>query len=471
MRIRNTIIAIVVLLIIGGYALVTARWSKPVPTRHLLNVKQDDIAKIELKYPDRDLVVERGKSQPWRITKPIGVDADQVTVDNLARAISAADVTKTVEDKPTDLNPFGLAKPATVVTVTTFQGKTLPAVEVGKTTPVGFGAYVKLSDNPAVLMTSSAFPSGMNKTVDELRDRDLMAFKVDDVSRFTLAKDDGSTIEVVRDGDQWKITEPGNYLADPTRVRELLGALLEAKVADFVADEPNSVSQYGLGKPHLTVTVYSKKNAEESLLFGFKQSQQGKDGIYVRRGESTPVYTVHEWVLGAVDKTVFDLRDKTVMGFDPSAVQSADVTVGTDKFALKRAPKGGWDVVENDKTSPADTPDVERFLDEIRDLKGVSIVADPMRSPKPFGLDHPHTVVTLNGKDGKQIGTVKVSKLNVKPSMPVPGENGPKTEYFADSTAGTAVYSISDFSFSLFDKPAALFRARTAAPKPSPAKH
>ncbi|MGB6553617.1 MAG: DUF4340 domain-containing protein [Candidatus Binataceae bacterium] len=464
MRPRNTIIALVALLIIGGYAFVMNRYSRPIPAEKLLGVKADDFAKIELKYPDRVLTVERPKGGPWRIVKPIGVDAEQTPVDNLARAIANAEVTKTVEDKATDLAPFGLAKPAVVITVTTFDGKTLAPIEVGKTTPIGFSAYVMRGGKPAVMLTSSAFPVGMNKTVDQLRNRDLLTFKIGEVSHFTLAKDDGSIIDIERDGEQWKFTKPGNYLADPTQVRQLLGSLLEVKVADFIADAPASVSQYGLEKPHLTITVYDKNGAQESLLFGFKQTEQGKDGIYVRRGEGTPVYTVHEWVLNAVNRSALDLRDKTVFSFEPSAVQSADVTVGKDRFTLKRAAAGKWDVVQGTSSAPADVPVVERFLDEIRELKGVSIVADPMPSPKPFGLDAPHTVVTLIGKDGKPIGTIKFSEVTVQPSAPEPGQKPePKTEYFTTSTASRAVYSMSDFSFSQFDKPSAVFRAQVAA--------
>jgi hypothetical protein len=468
MRPRNTIIALVVLLIIGGYAFVMNRYSRPVPAERLLGVNADEIAKIELKYPDRMLTAQRPKGGSWRIVKPIGVDADQTPVNNLARAIANAQVTKTVEDKAADLEPFGLAKPAVVITVTTFGGKTLAPIEVGKTTPVGFSAYVMRGGKDAVMLTSSAFPSGMNKTVDQLRKRDLLTFKIGDVSHFTLAKDDGSIVDVERDGDKWKITKPGNYPADPTQVRQLLSSLLEVKVADFIADAPASVSQYGLEKPHLTITVYDKNGAQESLLFGFKQTEQGKDGIYVRRGESTPVYTVHEWVLNAVNRSALDLRDKTVFSFEPSAVQSADVSVGKEQFTLKRA-AGKWDVVEGASSAPADVPVVERFLDEIRELKGVSIAADPMPSPKPFGLDAPQIVVTLIGKDGKPVGTIKFSKITVQPKPSEPGQRPePKTEYYTISTASRAVYSMSDFSYSQFDKPAAVFRAQAAAPAASP---
>ena len=174
---------------------------------------------------------------------------------------------------------------------------------------------------------------------------------------------------------------------------------------------------------------------------------------------------MHQWVLTGVDKSALDLRDKTVLVFQPSDVQSVDVALGSDHFMLKRAPAGKWDLVEGGKTAAADVPVVERLLDEVRDLKGVSIIADPMQSPVPFGLDQPAITVSLTGKDGKPIGTMKLAKISVKPTgAPEPGESaGPRTEYYATSTAGNAVYSVSDFSFSQLNKPPALFRAKVEA--------
>src|SRR6267142_2058604 len=140
MRLRNTIIVLILFAIVGGYAFIVGRYSEPENTRKLLEVKSADIAKIELRYPDRDIVLERDKGGPWRLVKPIGAVAD-------------AQLNKTVDEKPADLKAFELDHPKTSVTVTTFDKKTWPSIEVGRSTPIGFNAYVKLSNGPAVLLT------------------------------------------------------------------------------------------------------------------------------------------------------------------------------------------------------------------------------------------------------------------------------------------------------------------------------
>lgn len=467
MSFRNTIIALVVLAIVGGYALIVHNYSKPEEAQKLFQVKADDIAKIELRYPDRDIVIERPKSGLWHIAKPIGADADQTAANNLARAIADCEITKTVDEKPADIAPFGLANPAVIVTITTFANKTFPGIMIGKTTPVGFSAYIRTTDKPAVMLTSSAFPPGMTKTVDQLRNRDLMSFRVDDVQKLALQKDNGQTIEVDREGDNFKIVKPVLLAADSTQVRQVLSSLVNAKIADFISDAPANVSEYGLEKPHVIASVYLGKHGEQSLLFGFKQTEQGKDGVYVRRGERAPVYTVHQYILTQVNKSLLDLRDKTVLGFQPSNVESVSVKGTSGPFALKRAPRGKWLVVVNGKASDADVAVVERFLDQIRDLKGMSIIADPMPSAAPFGLDNPAIDITVDGKDGKPIGEVKLAKVTIKPSEPpAPGEvEGPRTEYYATGTPGKAVYSLSDFSYGELNKSGEQF---LASPPPPP---
>jgi len=133
------------------------------------------------------------------------------------------------------------------------------------------------------------------------------------------------------------------------------------------------------------------------------------------------------------------------------------------EFTLKRGPSGKWDVIVAGKTSDGDIPVVERMLSQLRNLKGSSIVADPMPSAQPFGLENPALEITLVGKDGKDLGTIKLSKMSVTPTQaPLPGEpTGPRNEYYATSSASKAVFALSEFSFTSLNKPAPLYMARS----------
>ena len=180
----------------------------------------------------------------------------------------------------------------------------------------------------------------MNKTVNELRVRDLMSFKVDECQKLIITRDNGQTVELDRDGDKWKIVKPAQYPADDTQVRQALSTMVNAKASDFISDAPANVAQYGLEKPHLTATVVLNNGEQQSLLFGFKQSEQGKSGIYVRRGERAPVYAVAEYVMSSLDKSSLDFRDKTIFNIDPESVESVKVKNSDGEFTLKRAAGG-----------------------------------------------------------------------------------------------------------------------------------
>jgi hypothetical protein len=173
----------------------------------------------------------------------------------------------------------------------------------------------------------------------------------------------------------------------------------------------------------------------------------------------------------SLDKSPLDFRDKTIVKVDPEAVETVKIKGSDGEFTLKRAAAGKWDVIVGGKTSDGDLPVVERMLNQLRDLKGQSIVADPMPSEQPFGLDNPALEMTLTGKDGKELGAIKLAKISVKPTAPpIPGEPAQKTEYYATSGTSKAVYALSDFSFEQLNKPAPLYIANTPAAASSPAK-
>ena len=157
------------------------------------------------------------------------------------------------------------------------------------------------------------------------------------MQKLIIAHDNGQTVEIDRDGANWKIVKPTPSAADDNAVRSALSTLVNARAADFINDAPANVNQYGLEKPHLTATVVLKNGEQQSMLFGFKQNGQGKSGIYVRRGERAPVYAVAEYTMSSLDKSPLDFRDKTIVKVDPESVDTVKVKTSDGEFTLKRA--------------------------------------------------------------------------------------------------------------------------------------
>ena len=81
----------------------------------------------------------RNPNHTWNILKPIEADATRGAVDGLTETIANAQLTRTIEDKPDSLRPFGLDKPAVTLTVTSDNKGVLPALLVGRVSPVSNG--------------------------------------------------------------------------------------------------------------------------------------------------------------------------------------------------------------------------------------------------------------------------------------------------------------------------------------------
>ena len=485
MRLRNTIVVLILAAIFGGYALVVLLASRPVPTPTLYKkLAAKDISRIDLRYPTNpEIELVRNPDHTWRIVKPIKAAADQGKIDGLTGSLANAPLKKTIAEKPASLAPFGLKKPSAVVTITSDKVGVLPALEVGKMSPVGGGVYVKLADSPAVLMTASEFPGSVTKHVNDLRSHLLMTFNMGNANKVTIQSPSGGEIEVDKKDNKWRIVKPSPYLADSDTVAQLLTSLANARVKDFVSNAPKDLSKYGLDKPQLQVTVFTgKKEKPHSLLFGLKEPTALKHTIYVKRGSAPYVFSVADKLIGKVDLTVFDLRDKTVMAFDPNKAGRIEIDNRGKKYALDLVKKGKWQIVADGKTSAADGSAVQTFLDELANLKGSAIIADPMTEAKKYGLEKPTETITVYYKDGKKIGTVALAQLkhtvqvseSTPPSAPgAPPKKEMKTvvrfENYAHSTAGTPVYSLKEATLSQFNMTASQFQpTQPIEPKATP---
>jgi len=444
MRLRNTIIVVVLLAIVGGYALYVSRRSAATKNGLPFSVTANDIAKIELQSPANDIVVERSGDGPWVLTKPVAGPAEQGTVDSMAGAIASLEVTDTAEENPVGLAEFGLAKPAVSVTVTTKDKRVLPTIMVGRQTPVGNSAFIKLSDAPAVRLVASSFPANVEKNLDDLRSHALITLKPAEINRIVIAPGgNAAEIELARKGDNWAIMKPSQVPADNAAVQQFLDTVTAGQVSEFVADKPGDLAKYGLANPSLRVSLYADKK-EESLLFGFKLPEAYKNAIYVRGGGADqPVASVAEYLFTAANKSLDDLRDKTVLTFDQSAVDRVEVAGGPPPTTIARAAGGKWTISGGGKTANAEVLVAESLLDQIHDLHGTRIVENPMTDPKRYGLERPSLIFTLYGKDGKEIGWVKASELEVSVGAPsAKGSQGPRHFGYAITSANQAVYEV-----------------------------
>lgn len=430
----------------------------------LVQVDEDAITGIDLAFPDREIAL-RKTDGVWRLTKPVDAPADENTVKTMLSTLAGAKTTRTLDDV-TDLAPFGLDKGDPTVTIHTAAGAQ-PAIVLGKnlTTSAGKG-YVRVGDDGKVAITASTVRAGLNKQPKDLRDKQILAFKDDEVTRIDIASAGGPPMALVKKApDTWAI-EPGDFQADPTEVRSYLSSLRSTRAVDFPTDVPPEAT--GLAAPGLSVTISTGADGaqKQTLLLGnaltappapgAAAGAQGQKQIYAQRADQPTIYAVGEWAPRTLTKDAGALRNKTVLGFSADRVGRIVLERREGPGAtLVRGAGNRWKA-ENAGDQPTKEGVITRLLDDLRDLRGSSIAAEPPPADlAPFGLATPDLRITIVDRDGTTLGTVLASRKDGK--------------FFAMRESGPTVFEVRDYMFTRLDKKGPDFVGPEAAPIPSPA--
>jgi hypothetical protein len=416
----------------------------------LLAVDKDAVTGITLVFSDREIELVKDGAH-WKLVRPATSPADDAVVGTLVGSLTGAEVQKTLEGAPDDLAKFGLDKPDPLVRLVAGD-EPLPELRVGRNTTVGGKTYVRRGDEPAVLLVASAVRAGLDKRVDDLRDKKLLDFKDDAVTKVAITRGDSVVTLVRKEKDVWTV-DPGGHPADLTEVRSYLSSLRSARAVGFADDAPADLVPFGLDLPRLRVGVYTGGDTPaQELLLGAEMTEKEQKRIYAKRGDRPGVVTLGEWTLRSLDKTPGQLRDKTVLAFDTASVGTITLERSDGQGFVVVRDGAGWKFEGGGDETPQGAV-IQRLLDDVRDLRGAEIASEAATDLAPFGLDAPSLRIALADKDGKDLGTVLATKKDVT--------------YYTMRAGTPTVFEARDYMFTRLDKKRAdLLEAPAAAASP-----
>lgn len=440
MKIRSLISALIVLLALVG----TLYWSehkKPTDDTAkasaaiappILKLDGSAITNLELKRKDTaPVVLAKNSSGTWQITQPTELNADQSTVSGTVSTLSSLNSERLVDEKSSDLKQYGLDQPSLEVDITEKDNKGQKLL-IGDDTPTGNAVYAMLAGDPRVFTIATYSKSGIDKSLNDLRDKRLLAISADKISRLDLTRKN-QTIEFGRDKNEWQIIKPQSLRADSTQVEELVEKLTDARMdlSGSDKDAKEAASAFGRATPIAIAKVTDQSGSQEL------QIRKEKDTYYAKSSLADGVYKVDSTLGQAVDKGLDDFRNKKLfdLGFsEPSKVEMHDASKA---YFLT---KGGQDWWSNGVKMDAGA--VESFISNLRELSASKFI--------PSGFTGPTIEIAVTSEDGKR--TEKVSIAKSGSNYIAKRENDP-TLYQLDSTAVDAL----------------LKSARTLSPQPATA--
>ena len=399
MKIRGLLAAAIILAALAG----VVYWSnhhKPKEaassstTPKILSQPESGMKKIEIKRKSgEDTVLERNASNQWEITSPkkYGVDTDAVS--SLTSTLSDISSDRLIDEKTTDLGQYGLADPSLDIVLTQKNGKAKTLL-IGDDAPTGSGAYAKLQNDQRIFTIASFTKSGLDKTAKDLRDKRLLTFDSDKLSRVELEAKKAD-IEFGRvNQNQWQILKPKPLRADSLQVEELIRKLKEAKMDLTVSgeDAKKVESAFASGTPVATAKVTDPSGTQEL------QVRKDKGGDYYAKSSVVEgVYKVTSDLGQGLDKNLDDFRNKKLFDFGFNDPKKIEMQAGAKSYSFT---KSGDNWMSNGKKM--DSISLESFLDKLRELSADKFVDS--------GFGTPTINVSVTDSDGKTVEKVSFAK-------------------------------------------------------------
>ncbi len=399
MRVRSLLVAAVVLaaLAVGLYfsnKQKAAEAAKPSTDTSLkiLALNEADIAKIAVKKKGgAETDLERTSAGKWRMVSP-EYPADQESVNQLATASATVNGDRLIEDKAADLKSYGLDDPSIKVDITMKDGK-VRKLRFGDDVPASGGTYVALEGDPRVWSAASYVKTSFDKTYNDLRDKRLLTFDQDKLSRVELIAKK-QEMEFGRDKDQWQIVKPKPLRADGSQIDELIRKVRDAKLDTSISDEDakKAASAFASGTAVATVKVTDASGTQQL------EVRKSKDDYYAKSSVVPGVYKVTADLGSGVDKGLDDFRNKKLFDFgfnDPTKIEMHDA----GKSYLFQKTGEDW----SSGGKHMDSTSVQSLIDKLRDLAASKFI-----DSGSFGAAS--TDVSVTWSDGKRVEKVLISK-------------------------------------------------------------
>ena len=408
MKPKGLLIAVVLLAVLGA----VTWWSNkkeadkaktPTDTSvKLLSIPDDQFQEIKITKVTGELLNLKRENGKWRMTAPQALPADQDAAGSMVSALANLNADKVVEEKAADLKAYGLDRPTLDVQIVRKDGKT-DHLLIGDDTLNGSGAYAKLANDAKVVTVGSFTKTSLDKRPDDLRDKRLLTFDSDKLSRVELTAK-GPAIEFGKNGqNEWQIVKPRPLRADGSAVDGLVSKLKDAKMD---LSETEATKKFAAAGKVATVTVTDAGGTQTI------EVRRDKDkNVFAKSSAVEGLYKVNADLADALEKGVDDFRNKKLFDFgfsDPSKVEvqgKGYIKVG-DKWTA------------NGKTM--DNLSVQTLIDKLRDLAATKFAEK--------GGGEPIVVASVVSSGGKRNEKVSISKQG--------------TQYFAQRDGEPSIYEL-----------------------------
>lgn len=379
MKFRGLLVAVVVLAALGGAAWWSekrekAQAGKPAADAppKILSIPEDQFQNIRLKNKTGEVTELNKAGGTWRITQPVPLAADQDSVSSLVSSLSSLASDRLIEDKASDLSSYGFNSPAGQVIITKKDGKGQTLL-IGDDTPTGSGSFAKLENDPRVFTIASFAKSSLDKSSKDFRDKRLLTFNSDKLTRVDLnAK--GQSIEFGKNNqNEWQVLKPRPLRADGLLVDDLVRKLKDAKMDLSGSEEDARKAAAGFATgARVAVAVVTDAGGSQQV-----EVRKDKDkNYYAKSSVVDGIFKVTSDLGDGLDKGLDDFRSKKLFDFGWNDPTKLEIHNGANQATYQ---KSGEKWMSGPKQM--DAPSVQALVDKLRDLTSTKFLDSGSGTP------------------------------------------------------------------------------------------
>ena len=401
----STLVLAVVLAGLGAYIyFVTLKRpetdSGPKKEKVFAALEPDKIEELKVLSAAGDATTVKKQGGAWQVTQPIAAPAADADVSAITSALSQIEITRVIDENPTNLNDYGLSNPRIEIDFKASGDKDYRKLLVGEKSPTGGDLFAKRNDDKKVFLIPAFQETTFNKTTFDLREKSVLKFDREKVDGLDVDAG-GKQLVIAKDGGDWKITKPVQTRADFGTVEGLVGRLQTAQMKSIASDNatPADLKKYGLDKPAVTVNL-NAGSAKATLLIGGKAAD---NTVYARDASKPAVVTLESALVDELKKPADDYRRKDIFEFRPFNANRIELTRNGQTAVFEKV-KGQGDNAQDKwrRVSPTagdlDKDKVDGLLSKLSNMRATSFAESTAKT----GVDKPALSVSVKFDEGKK---------------------------------------------------------------------
>ncbi len=247
---------------------------------------------------------------------------------------------------------------------------------------IGLGAY-------------AYFVESKNDTSRQAASRKEKVFTVDSekIDEMTVKSATGDVTKLKKENNVWKIVSPGTIETDAAEVSAITTALAAIEREKVVDENPPSLKEFTLDPARISIEFHvAGETGTHRLDIGVK-TPMGAD-LYGHVDGKPAVFLMGAYREDSLNKSLFNLRDKTVLTFDRDTANF--VKIDDSKKPIVIAKKDNQWRLSTPIDTAADFTAIDGLVGRLYQSKMKAFVADDgTKDLKKYGLDKPQFIVTI----------------------------------------------------------------------------